>query len=244
VIKLYLLSLLLLFSSSDLSFANPELKKTRVLIVTGGHDFERKQFFEVFESYPDVAFTEVIQPAANALIDSKEVNKFDVLVFYDMYQEITEEQKSAYLQLLEKGKGMVFLHHSLVSYQEWDEFLNIVGGRYYLSSSLSEADQDKVSDYSHDENMHITIKDEAHAINKGLEDFTIRDETYANYEVLPEVHVLLTTDHPKSTTAIAWCHEYRASRVVYLQLGHDHHAFEHPKFRKFLHQSIDWVTGQ
>lgn len=214
----------------------------KVLVVTGGHDFEREAFFETFDAFSDLEYTEIIQPEANVWISGKEVDKFDVLVFYDMFQVITEEQKAAYLNVLHKGKGMVFLHHSLVSYQKWDEFLSIVGGRYHLDTELPEGEKDKASGYSHDEDMNVTVYTQDHPITAGMSDFTIHDETYSNYEVLPEVTVLLKTDHPKSTPQIAWCHQYGKSNIVYLQLGHDHHAYQHPDFRKFLEQAIRWAA--
>jgi type 1 glutamine amidotransferase len=41
-------------------------------------------------------------------------------------------------------------------------------------------------------------------VTEGLSDFTILDETYKDLWISPKVDVLLTTDHPKSDSAVAW----------------------------------------
>ena len=56
--------------------------------------------------------------------------------------------------------------------------------------------------------------------------------------------MLLTTDHPKSDPELAWTKQYGNSRVVYLQLGHDHLAYENPNFRTLLARSIRWTAGR
>src|SRR4030042_3297568 len=102
-----------------------------VLLVTGGHSFDTSEFFNLFMSYEKMSIDTISQPRANMLLEEMNNSEYDVIVFYDMWQDITEHQKEAFLKLLENGTGMVFLHHSLVSYQNWDEFKNIIGGKYW-----------------------------------------------------------------------------------------------------------------
>lgn len=229
--KLILVVPILFFSS--LSQAQTS---QRVLIVTGGHDFEREAFFDIFRDMPEVEFQEVSQPQANQLYDSQLIDSFDVLLFYDMVQDIDEIQKAAFLNMLKEGKGMVFLHHSLVSYQEWDEFEQIIGGRYFLSGQ----DQDS-STYRHDVEIPVKVIPDDHPVTTGLNDFTIHDEVYGNFKVLPRVHPLLSTTHPESGNIIGWTNTYGNSRIVYLQLGHDRYAYENPNYRRLLQQAIAWV---
>lgn len=74
--------------------------------------------------------------------------------------------------------------------------------------------------------------------------FEILDEVYGGYEVLPDSKALLTTDHPANVRTPAWWRTYGASRVVYLQLGHDRQACENPSFRRLLANTIGWVAGR
>jgi len=62
--------------------------------------------------------------------------------------------------------------------------------------------------------------------------------------VLPDMHPLLRTSHPLSSKTIAWWHPYGKSRIVFIQLGHDHWAYENPAYRKLVKQAIVWVSRQ
>lgn len=210
----------------------------RIWIITGGHDFEREAFFEMFREMPGIEYQEVVQPEANELWDSTLMDQFDVLVFYDMYQKIDENQKSAFIKLLEKGKGVVFLHHSLVSYQAWDEFEWITGGRYIESGPEEER-----SSYMHDVEVPVQVMYEEHPITKGIDDFVIHDEVYGNFKVLPQARPILKTSHPESGEIIGWTNVYRNSRIVYIQLGHDHFAYENPNYRRLVKQAIEWAQN-
>ena len=102
----------------------------RVLIVTGGHDFEEADFLGMFHQMDGITFTHVIygQGAEEALTPVG-MKDFDTIVFYDMHQE-KDPQSKGIEYLLAQGKGMVFLHHSLWSYDgTWPEYYQILGGR-------------------------------------------------------------------------------------------------------------------
>ena len=147
--------------------------------------------------------------------------------------------KNSPLEMLNEGKGLVFLHHSLVSYQEWNEFEKIIGGRYIISD-----DDQKASNYRHDVEIPVKVVDKNHPITKGVDDFVIHDEVYGNYKVSSTVNPLLTTTHPESGKIIGWTNNYGKSRIVYIQLGHDHYAYDNPKYRRLIKQSIDWAKNK
>ena len=221
------------------SFMHP--KVTRILVVTGGHDFDHENFTAMFKSFQDIEFYEVTQPEANNLYACDSIDSFDALVFYDMVQEISGEQKSAMVGLLEKGKGMVFLHHSVASYQDWKEFRNILGGCYHLAPWVHNGDSMPASTFLDDQEIGVRIADDRHPVTAGLSDFIIHDETYDLAEILPGVHPLLATDKPGSMPLLAWANRFGNSRIVYIQLGHDNHAYSNPNYRKLVRQAIGWV---
>ena len=235
------LYIIILVTSSNIVFSSYCQSQTnvRVLIITGGHEFEREAFFDIFDNMPDVVYQELVHPEANQIFDSNLIDSFDVLLFYDMVQEIDDAQKAAFIKVLKEGKGLVFLHHSLVSYQEWDEFEKIIGGRYVLTN----INQDS-STYRHDVDVPVKIVDKNHPITKGMDDFVIHDEVYGSFKVLPIVHPLLQTTHPESGKIIGWSNNYGKSRIVYLQLGHDHYAYENPNYRLLIKQALEWVQNK
>ena len=223
------------------SFAQP--KKIKVLIVTGGHGYERKPFYNVFDSIPSITYDTLVQPQANALIASPEVNKYDVLVFYDLYDSISPAQQEAYINLLKKGASMIFLHHSLVSYQNWPEFIKIVGGQYHTSPVLVNGDTLRAN-YQHGVNIPVKVEHKNHPVTRGISDFEIEDEVYGDVEILPRVSPLLSTTHPKSMRYLAWVNHYGNSDVIYIQLGHGPSAYSNPNYRKLIQQAIEWSAKQ
>lgn len=208
-----------------------------LMIISGGHSFDESAFFSMFDQMEGVTYEHIVQPKANELIASGEISAFDVLVFYDMYDEISAPQKQAYLDMLEAGRAMVFLHHSIVSYQKWPSFIDIVGGRYNQSDSSR-----ILSDYRHDVDIPIHVEKD-HPITDGVEDWTMFDEIYMRCEIKDDVIPLLSTTHPESMPLVGWINPFGRSDVVYLQAGHGVGIFSDSNFLKLLEQSIRWSAA-
>jgi hypothetical protein len=214
----------------------------RVLIVTGGHEFERDPFFNMFDAMEGVTWQEVQHPNAAAMFYPEKSGDYDVLVLYDMYQDITDADKQAFADLIKNGKGVVALHHSIADYNNWPEYEQIIGARYFLKETIENGQTIPPSTYNHDQDINVRVLDTTHPITQGIQDFTIHDETYGGFRVLDTVHPLLETDHPLSGKTLAWCGNYGEGRTVYIQLGHDHFAYENPNYRQLVLQAIRWVN--
>lgn len=242
VLTIFVLSIALFISSCHHHHGHQH-NDIDVWVVYGGKRIDTTAFLQMFESFEHINFQAKLQPQANQLYDSPEINDCDVLVFYDTTQEISEEQKQAFLNLLSKGKGIVFLHHALVSYQNWAEYESIIGGKYYHAPDTSAGKRQFArSTYRHDVDIPVTIVDKNHPITLGMDDFVIFDEVYGNFTVIPSVQPLLMTSHPESDSIIGWTHQFEKSRIVYIQLGHDHNAFQDSNYRKLVRQAIVWAS--
>ena len=218
--------------------------KLRVLLTYGGHGFEEKPFFAMFDALPNVVYTKAQLPQDAGQLEPGLRDRCDVLVMYDMVGRITPEQQKAFVALLNAGIGVVSLHHNLGAHRDWDEFTKIIGGRFILNKVTLEGKEYNNSTWSHDEQMKVSVVDKTHPITQGLEDFPIHDETYGGYYTASDVHLLLKTDHPKNDPELAWTKTYGKSRVFYLMLGHDHLAWENPVYPKLLHRGISWAAGK
>lgn len=237
-------ALLLATLVSAVTWDTKAADKTKVLIVTGGHGFEEQPFFKVFQDNPEITFTATTQRKSSEAYDRDDLLTYDVVVLYDMVQNITEAQKAKFLSLFEKGIGLVVMHHALVSYSEWPDFERIIGGKYLPKDEKQDGKTIPKSDYQHDVDIPVTIIAKDHPITAGLKDFTIHDEIYIGFRVRPDVTPLITTSHPKSGKPLAWTRTEGKSRVVYLQLGHDHAAYNDPNYRRLVAQSIRWAAGK
>lgn len=220
--------------------------KLQVLIVTGGHRFDREAFFAMFDSFGNMEYTELSHPGALDYFGAKEIRTFDAVVFYDMPnpENMTSGQKNDIKRFFEKGAPAVFLHHALVSYPYWDEFSEIVGGRFYDKNPLIAHGDTIRSGYRHDVTYTVKVANPNHPVTLGMSDFEIEDEVYNRYYVKEDVEPLLTTDHPESDKLIGWINRYGRSQIVYLLNGHDVKAYSNENYRRLLKNAIEWVSEE
>lgn len=233
-----------LFAANPIPGDSPQpAKKIRVLLTTGGHAFEADPFYAMFDAMPDVEYTKAELPKDAGLLKPGLEQQYDVIVMYDMSPPITPEQQKAFVELLNKGIGLVPLHHNLGAHRTWDEYAKIIGGKFVFKDSTIDGKPYSKTPWSHDEDLKIQIADKQHPITKGMADFEIHDETYGRFYTSPDVHVLLKTDHPKNNPDVAWTTRYGNSRIFYLMLGHDGKAYANPSFRELLDRGIRWAAG-
>lgn len=252
-----------------------------ILLITKGHPFEREPFFAMFDDMAGVSWTHVEQPAAQALFDVRHAGLYDAFVLYDMpgirfrpeggaeFLEPDADFRARLLELLEAGKGMVFLHHAIAGWPAWETYAEILGGRFlYLPGELrGRPCQD--SGYRHGVTHEVRVV-RKHPVTEGVpERFSITDELYL-YEVFEDdVEPLLESDytfeagnfysaarvvrerkmfsnagwaHPPGSRLIGWTKTYGASRIVYLQCGDDPLAYANTHFRRLLRNAIHWVS--
>ncbi|MFV0591978.1 MAG: ThuA domain-containing protein [Draconibacterium sp.] len=213
----------------------------KVMLVTGGHSFDTVQFFQMFDAMEDIEYEHFAQPFANKEIAKGGAEDFDVIVFYDMWNNIGSIEREAYRKTGEQGKPLLFLHHSLVSYQDWPEFEKIIGGRY-VEKQKGE-DDEEASTYEHDVWVYCKVENYT-SVTRGFKELRFFDEIYGNVRVSDEVLPLLSTRHPKSMEYVAWENRYKNSRVIYIQPGHDKRTFSEPDYRKLLLQAIHSLAGK
>jgi hypothetical protein len=217
-------------------------KPVSVLVVTGGHKFEKQPFVAMFDEMLGA------QWRLFELTDDSEVFEdisswdYDVVVFYNMTQNMSAKRRANFLALLDRGVGVVALHHSMANFSDWPEYKKIIGVKYYLAKTQEDGKVWPRSTYQENVQIPVHIADTHHPITAGLHDFTILDESYKGFSLEPDNHLLLTTDQPASQKEIGWTRLYRKSRICTIQLGHGPEAYNHPAYRKLLHQAIQWAA--
>lgn len=243
----YLLSfvLILLVASITLNGINPPAKPIRILVITGGHSYKAEQFNQLLVSLGENITYQIAElPAAYDMFLPENRIKYDVLVFYHMWQIITDQQAKVLADCITQGKPLVALHHSICAYDDWPEYFNIIGGKYFHKPATVNGKVYPACSYIHDLHFNVKISDPENPVTKGIRDFEIFDETYKGYYIEEGVTPLLTTDEPSSNNVIGWTKKYGKARVVTLQSGHDTPTFENPNFRKLLKQSIEWAYNR
>lgn len=220
-------------------FVSGPAQDIRIMLVTGGHSYDTLRFFQMFDAMEGIEYEHFPQPEANKKLTHDRAKDFDLVVFYDMWENIGIEAREAYRRMGEEGKPFLFLHHSLASYQTWPEFEKIIGGRFVTERKGIE--KDDISTYEHDVWVYSSVE-KFTPVTAGFRELRFFDEVYGNVIVSESIVPLLRTRHPQSMDFIAWENRYRNSRVIYIQPGHDKRTYTEPDYRKLLFQAIHYLA--
>ena len=264
---------------SNRTFLEEEIDN--ILVLTRGHPFERDPFFEMIDS-TGYAWSHIEHPAAQKFITTDSLQNYKAIVFYDMpginldtappkatFFEPNDEFKMSFINHLKKGIGCVFIHHAIAGWPAWEEYGNIIGGRFLYQEEMVRGVKKPDSGYRHDVKYKV-MKDGIHPITNGVEDFQITDELYlaeifeddinpilrSNYEFTDknfysaaralEGEMFSNRDwsHEKGSNIVGWTKKYENSSIAYLQFGDGPSSYKNENFRKLIKQSISWVIKE
>ncbi|MDJ0849208.1 MAG: ThuA domain-containing protein [Myxococcota bacterium] len=254
-----------------------------VLVVTKGHPFERDAFFAVFESWRDIAHTAVEQPAAQAFFTPEAARAWDAFVLYDMPgigfrpgrdpepHEPPPQLVRGFAELLDEGKGFVFLHHAIAGWPTWDAYADAMGGRFLYAPATLRGRKCPDSGYRHAVKHRLRVVEPAHPVVQGLgEGFEIEDEVYLLEVFEADVLPLLRSDHEfvdanfyssalavrgemfsregwshaPGSDLVAWARRAGRSPVVTITCGDGPTAYANEGFRRLLENAVRWVASQ
>jgi type 1 glutamine amidotransferase len=208
----------------------------RVMVVTGGHPYDTS-FGSLFEGYEQISARVYPRDVA---FNRDFRSTIDVLVLYDLTQEINETERTNLRNFLESGKGMVVLHHAVADYwKTWPWYQTVIGAKYYLKD---EGDRPASKPTIGQTLWARPVGD--HPITAGVGPLCWEEETYKGLTISPTVKVLLETDNPTSEKQLAWIGPYEKSRVVVMMPGHDRKSHLHPGYRRLVRNAILWSGGR
>jgi uncharacterized protein len=256
----------------------------RLLVLTGGHPFVLEAFTEAFDAIAPARWTHETQPHAQAMLTPSAVANFDALVFYDMpgitftradppaeFPTPSDSLVKGMRALLDAGVGMVFLHHAVASWPAWEEYAEIVGGRFHYQPGTLREVHYPDSGYRFDVSHTVEVLDPTHPVCAGLGDsFELTDELYL-YPVFEDsvVPLLRTTfpmddsspffsadaairgrrntndgwSHPAASQMVGWAKNAGNSPIVYLQFGDGPTTYADPSFRRVVDNAARWVAS-
>jgi len=178
--------------------------------------------------------------------NAKNLTNFDAVFFFtggDL--EMDAQQKSDLLSFIhEDGKGFIGIHSAAITFVDWPEYGEMIGG-YYDEHPWGTFD------------APIIVEDAAFpGMQQWPKSFVLRDEIYQmrNYS-RDKVRVLMRLDAAKIDVgsknvhrtdrdfAVTWARMYGKGRVYYTTLGHLQDNWDKPEFQRMLIEAIKWATG-
>jgi type 1 glutamine amidotransferase len=157
----------------------------------------------------------------------------------------TEENKKAFTEAVQNGKGLVVYHHASAAFvgdAAFDkEFEKIIAGGWRKQGFHGAMHE-----------FTVTVRKPEHPITQGVKDFKHgRDELYQNSLILPGSEVLVTAysdaaKDPKNTgkdEPMVWVATYGKGRVCNNALGHDVEAMKSSAgFQVLLVRGVEWAA--
>ncbi|MEM6625940.1 MAG: ThuA domain-containing protein [Pseudomonadota bacterium] len=182
------------------------------LVSVRGHPFERDAFGDVFADMEGVATSFVDQPAASQLMNPDSLAAYDALVLYDMpgldfmhpdapgYVEPSIGLKEGLAAALDKGIGVVAMHHAIAGWPAWPEYGDWLGGRFLYRPGDVRGASSPDSGYRHEVTHTISaspnLADVFTPLVEGVDaPFQLKDELYLSNVFEDDVFPLWTSDH-------------------------------------------------
>ena len=171
-------------------------------------------------------------------INGQNINKYDALMIYANWDEITPEAERALLDYVASGKGILPIHCASYCFRNSSEYVKMVGGQFWK--------------HTMDSITTKTLQPE-HPIMKGLQPFTAYDETYLHSQLLGDNNVLaereIKADQKKdrsspATESYTWTRSYGKGKVFYTAYGHDERTWNQPGFQSLIYNAILWSVNE
>lgn len=217
----------------------------RILLVVGGHGYDKVNLHKMLEAIPNAKLTEITLPKNQDQLGPETSKNYDVVVFHDQSQfKLTDAQQKNLETMWANGMPTVMLHHALISHNDVPLFRKVFGTAYLIKPRKIDGKEYSTSSYLKPTDVRIHFVDKTHPAVKGLSDFTLNDEVFSKLYIAPDVNILAKTDHPKSDKPVVWTNQYKKSRVFVVIQGHDGNAFNDANYRQLIRQGILWTIGK
>lgn len=254
----------------------------RVMAAVRGHPFDRNALAAAFDGMAGISVTFVDQPAAALLMTPDLADHFDAIALYDMPgidfgcdapgSSIGPDSalREALPALLDRGIGVVALHHALSGWPAWPDYAELLGGRFLYRPDTVRGVAKPDSGYRHNVAYTVEVLAPDHPVVAGLpRSFPLTDELYLAEVFEDCVIPLLRSDyafvrdnfhsateamngrmfsnagwsHEDGSALIGWVKKARKSPLVYLQAGDNEGTYGNPHYHRLLENALRWVVS-
>ena len=256
----------------------------RLLVVTGGHRVDLDGFLGMVEAIcvdRGWVWAHLTQPAAQRWLRPEHAGQWDAVLCHDLpglalkrgapprVEGPRSDVADGLRALLDRGQGIVVLHHALAGWPGWEGWAEALGGRFLYAPGRLRGRQWPASGYrmaTH--TIDVTAPD--HPICAGVESFAVDDELYYAPVFEDRVTPLLRSrgdfdganfldtydvvchgestgqtcaGRPAASDLVGWTTTAGRSPIAVLQPGDGPATFAHPMFRLLLGNALAWVAS-
>ena len=214
----------------------------KALIVWGGWDgHQPKEVAGIFrEAMTKDGFEVEVSETLDAFLDEAKMKSLNLIVPVWTMGKITGEQLKNACDAVAAGTGIAGCHGGMCdAFREATEWQFMTGGQW-----VAHPGNDGVR-------YTVNIRDRAHAITKGIDDFDVASEQYYMH-VDPAVKVLATTRFPIADgphagngpvdMPVVWTKLYGRGRVFYNSLGHQANVVASEPNLTLMRRGFAWAA--
>lgn len=227
-----------------------------LLLLTGGldhaHDFtalaealgsiigEEHEVFEIWE--PDEAIERLSDPRSRP--DAVVVNALRWRMLGDRFEPwrdqwaftTSDEFRQTLTDFIAAGGGLFANHTASICFDDWDEWGNIVGGRWNWDRSWHPPPGP----------VEVELVGK-HPVIAGLGGrLNVVDEVYGDLDLQAGIEVLgfARRNEEDQLQPVIWAHQFGRGRVLYDGFGHDAASLLGTGHRDLIRQGLRWVTKE
>jgi len=254
----------------------------RVLVMTGGHRVDLEAFLGMIESIcaeRGWTWAHETQPDAQRWLRPEHAGTWNAILCHDipgLWLKRGSEPRidgpdpdvaAAVVELLDRGQGLVALHHALSGWPGWEGWAEALGGRFFYAPGRLRGQDWPASGYRMTEHTIDVVAPE-HPICAGIESFTVDDELYYAPVLTDRVTPLLRSradldgagflsahdvvshgastgetcaGRPPTSDLVGWTTVAGRSPIAVVQPGDGASTFAHPMYRRLLGNALAWV---
>ncbi len=215
-------------------------EKIKVLIVTGfdvaSHQWEESTRLVAAILEQSGRFEVSVSDDKEDFADLSPGDYGAVVLSYGFWteEEPSPGAKQGLIDYVNDGGNIVALHFACSSFQEWDEYAELLG-RVWKKG---------VGGHGPYGEFTVEIVDDEHPITAGLEDFQTEDELYAKLTGDAEIEVLASaySDWSEKVEPLVFVKKYGQGRVAQNLLGHGLDSKQNPAYQTLLSRVVEWAA--
>ncbi|MET3112516.1 putative membrane-bound dehydrogenase-like protein [Pedobacter sp. CG_S7] len=163
-----------------------------------------------------------------SLLNAETLSKYDGLIIYANYDEITPNNEKALKDFVEGGKALIPIHSASFCFQNSDWYIKAVGGQFKTHQTGT---------------FSAVTVNKNHPVMKGVSPFSSWDETYVHTKLNPDMTVLQERIEGDLHEPYTWIRKQGKGRVFYTASGHNDSTWKQPDFIKLIGNGVLWALG-
>jgi len=212
------------------------MAEPKAVIVVGSRWHNPWEGGEILTNLLGDAGISVIRTDQGSILGPARLAETSLVVFYcegrwdsqePASRRLTPEQEAELVGFVKNGGGFLGLHGAAVFTDEYELYLEMIGGRFVGHPTMCE--------------FTVKIHNREHPVTQDVSDYSVMDEPYI-VDRHPGSELLLTGDWDGEIHPLGWAKTYGEGRVCYLANGHDRRSLDTPECQQLFRNAARWCA--